>query len=372
MSVWISIIAALLYFLCIGLAIWGWYRILHQKPKEALPFQHFISILVPFRNEEKNLPLLLESLQNEDPELLEHCEIILINDGSDDKSEESIKPYCNKFENFQCITSKGQGKKDALLLGIQHAKNEWIVTLDADVVVQKNWLYELLTAIHTNKAQFLVLPVQYERGGTYLQRFQALENSALVCMSAGALQIGLPFTANGAHLAYTKTLFHTIGGFSPEKNIPSGDDEFLMLRAFSFNPSLCKAVFSRSLIVYTQAPEKIPEFINQRTRWASKAFAKSPKSIYAKALGLWTLVFILSFVAALLGYGYTVFVVLWLSKILADSFLFLGFYRFFSYPWYYIAMLPFVGIFQVLYFVPVLLLSIFGRYKWKGRNYGTR
>ena len=370
----VSIMAALLYFFILGLAVRGWYKTLQKKNLENISISQnlCISILIPFRNEEKNLSSLLDSLQKQDPKLLLQCEIVLINDGSTDNSEDSIAPFLSKFNLIKCIKNTGSGKKEALLTGIQHCKHEWIVTLDADVVVLQQWLYSLLSVLCTTKAQLLVLPVQYYSGGNLLQGFQAIENSALVCMSAGALQMGYPFTANGAHMAYTKTLFHAIDGFNPEKKIPSGDDEFLLLRAFTHNNQTCEAVFSSNLIVYTLAPSNLPDFIQQRTRWASKAFAKSPKSLFSKTLGLWTIVFILSFLFAILGLGFQPFIVLWVSKIFADSIFFLSFYRFFSYPWYRIAFLPFMGIFQVLYFVPVLLLSIFGRYKWKGRNYGTR
>ena len=93
-----------------------------------------ITIIIPFLNEEDNIPFLAESLRHFTAQHKEHVfEILLVNDGSTDKSVQEIKsagfPQHTKLISF----SQNYGSHAALRAGILHAKGSWITFLYADL-----------------------------------------------------------------------------------------------------------------------------------------------------------------------------------------------------------------------------------------------
>lgn len=93
-----------------------------------------ISAVVPVFNEQESLthflPLLSLSLQK----LRTQYEIIFIDDGSTDDSLSYLKKQAAKDKRIKIFSfRKNQGKAEALTLGFQMAKGDYIVTLDADL-----------------------------------------------------------------------------------------------------------------------------------------------------------------------------------------------------------------------------------------------
>lgn len=100
-----------------------------------------ISIVIPARNEERNIPRLLDSLivQN-----YRNIEILIINDQSTDRTEEILQSYAEKDKRIKLFTTSAgtvlhkNGKINALLQLIPHAKGEYILATDADTVHSAN------------------------------------------------------------------------------------------------------------------------------------------------------------------------------------------------------------------------------------------
>lgn len=89
-----------------------------------------ISILIPFFNEEKNIPILLDEIQNEMKKEKIKFEVILIDDGSELKVESEKL----KAENIHLFTHKKRmGKGEALRTGIRHAIGDLYVFMDGDL-----------------------------------------------------------------------------------------------------------------------------------------------------------------------------------------------------------------------------------------------
>ena len=106
------------------------------------------SIIIPIYNEEKRLEKLFHeiSIISNDKFFFRKTEIILVNDGSNDKSFFLIKNFIkkkNKHVNLRFINIKiNSGKGFAIKKGIMIAKNEWIFTIDADLSVNFNQIKE--------------------------------------------------------------------------------------------------------------------------------------------------------------------------------------------------------------------------------------
>ena len=105
------------------------------------------TVIMPFFNEENTLEMAVTNLVNEDFA----SEIILVNDGSNDKSYEIASSLQNKHKFIKLIESKeNKGKGHALKLGINVASKKFIGVLDADLEYSPNDLKNLFKEIDIN------------------------------------------------------------------------------------------------------------------------------------------------------------------------------------------------------------------------------
>ena len=105
------------------------------------------TVIMPFFNEENTLEMAVTNLVNEDFA----SEIILVNDGSNDKSYEIASSLQNKHKFIKLIESKeNKGKGHALKLGINVASKKFIGVLDADLEYSPNDLKNLFQEIDIN------------------------------------------------------------------------------------------------------------------------------------------------------------------------------------------------------------------------------
>lgn len=108
-------------------------------------YNNGISIIIPIYNAEKYIKQCLESLV----EIRDEDEIILINDGSTDKSECICKNY-QKY-NIRLFNQSNSGVSVARNSGIQKASKNWIMFVDADDYLIKGWRKIIDNAIKNNK-----------------------------------------------------------------------------------------------------------------------------------------------------------------------------------------------------------------------------
>ena len=103
-----------------------------------------LSVIVPFYNVENYIEKCLETLVNQ---TLEDIEIILVNDGSQDKSIDIVKKYLNKYpDKITYLEKENGGLSDARNYALPYAKGEYIAFLDSDDYVEKTMykdMYEL-------------------------------------------------------------------------------------------------------------------------------------------------------------------------------------------------------------------------------------
>jgi glycosyltransferase involved in cell wall biosynthesis len=93
-----------------------------------------ISAVIPLYNEEENVPLLLERLVPVLGSLTDDWEIILVNDGSTDRTQTVLEQYAVEEPRIRVIElRRNYGQTAALAAGIHHASKELVVTLDGDL-----------------------------------------------------------------------------------------------------------------------------------------------------------------------------------------------------------------------------------------------
>lgn len=324
------------------------------------------SIVVPFRNEAENLPILLDSFSklNYPNDLFE---VILVNDCS--KEEYKIQSLKFKVSVIKNIRVSNSPKKDAISTAMQTVKNDWIVTTDADCVVNENWLSALDNYIQLHDVSMIAGAVTYDCENLFLDHFQQLDLASLQGATIGSFGLKKGFMCNGANFAYTKSFFQELDGFEGNDRIASGDDVFLLQKAIARFPEKVHYLKSENNIVITKPLNDWKSLFYQRVRWASKT--GSYQSSFGKGLGLIVLggnMGFLFIIYCLLFWegNFYLLVFLLLAKLIVDFFLIHKTNVFLK------SKTQFYLISSLLYpffSVSVALYSLVGKYEWKGRRF---
>lgn len=368
------------YFICILVLMFGFFKVPKFHSKMVTPITRF-SIVIPFRNESKNLDSLLASIS--DLKYPSHLfEIIFVNDFSKDNSEEIIlKAKVASSFSMQLLQNKRISKapkKEAISEAINNATYEWILTTDADCELPKKWLQTLDAFIQNyeesdfeNSIKMICGPICYASNSSFLQEFQFLDALSLQAVTVGSFGLGNPILCNGANLAYRKDAFKKVNGFSGNNHVASGDDIFLMEKFKKQFPKQVKFLKSKEAIVFTKPQFSWKHAIVQRIRWASKT--SKQKNSFSILLGLLVffvnltiLIFPILFI--ILPKHWILYIFLLYFKILIDFIVVRQTGEFFHKPisFWKFQWMPF---FYAAITVLVFFGSIRGNYSWKGRNY---
>lgn len=107
-----------------------------------------LSVVVPVYNSEASLPELIQQLSVVLPTLADQFEVILVNDGSRDKSWVAIEQLVRRFPWVHGIgMMRNYGQHNALLCGIRAARHELVVTMDDDLQHPPTEIHHLLTKL---------------------------------------------------------------------------------------------------------------------------------------------------------------------------------------------------------------------------------
>ncbi len=285
------------YFFCMMAIMYGFKKIPFFSFGEIKPATRF-TVVIPFRNEAKNLPNLLKTIEALDyPSNL--FEIIFINDASDDASAAIVSAAIDKSRfKIKLLQNKyvsQSPKKDAISEAIKHSTFEWIVTTDADCELPRNWLNTLDAFIQKNNLVMVCAPVIYKSNGGFIENFQQWDGFSLQTVTIGSFGFGNPLLCNGANLAYSKAAFIRVNGYLGNDHIASGDDIFLFEKMKESFPEKVQFLKSKEVIVSTKPQQTWKNLLNQRIRWASKT--SKQKNLVSIFLGI--LVFLVN--ASILG-----------------------------------------------------------------------
>lgn len=353
------------YVITITFLIFGFTKIKTLSIHETLPKNTF-SIVVPFRNESQNLPLLLETISHLNyPK--NQFEVILVDDDSDEAF-----PLLNYKFSITLIKNQRKSnspKKDAIKTAIQEAQHDWIITTDADCQVNTNWLQVIDNYIQQSHVKMVAAGVRYIPKKGFLFGFENLDFLSLQGATIGSFGIQEPFMCNGANFAYRKDFFYEINGFEGNDVIASGDDVFLLQKAIKKDKKALGFCFHRQSIVQTKSAENWKELFQQRVRWASKS--TEYHSIFGKTVAILVFLTNLAWIASLILFGF--------EKISPSSlFTFIGIKAIVDYillkqtalfyesklSW----LLPSLSLYS-FFSTSVAFYSLFGSYQWKGRSF---
>ncbi len=354
-----------LLFLILGV---GFY--LQRKKEKAYQIGKKISLdeitlIVPFRNEEKRIDGLLKSLKysRKLP-----AQIIFVNDHSVDLSNSKIDLELEKFHNIQLLNLPPEtyGKKQAIRHGINRSKTEFILTIDADVYFNSTYFEELEKLA---EADLYLLPAVLKASNPIHHLFE-IDLLLINALNTGLNGLSRPIIASGANLLFKREAFLKFDRFETHKHIPSGDDIYL-LRDFRDAKADVRLVAKKSFQVETETPQSFKEFIHQRIRWIAKTGNVNDQ--LSTALAIFQFILIFSFwtieIRLLVENQYQYAFIFFGMKSGLDLLFFFPFFNEFNRLTAWL-LIPIYQLIFPIYNLILLILLPFFKPKWKGRYSG--
>ncbi len=248
------------------------------KPIPDKGYRPTVSIIIPAKNEEEAIQnTILCALNSDYPQ--DKLDVVVIDDGSTDRTAEKIEELTKKSERITFIKHKvNQGKRISMADGIKVAKGEFIVSIDSDSYVKSDAIALMVqpftdpkvTAVcgHgnvSNKDKNILTKIQHS---WYQEMFYILKSMES--------ELGGVNCCSGILAAYRKeNVLNIIDEWLGQNffGIPiiiSDDRQLtnLSLRGSnSISTKEAKVVYQSNAIVYTAAPDNMKQFLKQQIRW---------------------------------------------------------------------------------------------------------
>ena len=373
----VTALLLLCYSILIFLYCFFWRRTkVYQIPSSFVPGTR-VSVILPARNESRNIGSCLQSLLRQDyPAAL--LEIIVVDDHSEDATAAIAESFSETGVKVIRMGVRsglsgdyGGGKKKAIEAGISNAKGTLILTSDADCVIPERWVTTMAAFYEEKKPLFIAAPVMFGKIGSALDIFQTLDFLSLQGITAASVSNGFHGMSNGANLGYEKAAFDMVGGFKGIDQIASGDDMLLMQKIDASFPGRTMYCLAKEVIVSTKPAEGFGAFIQQRIRWASKARFYKEQKMFAVLMMVYLLN--LSMLALIVQVVFFTPSLWWipigliLTKTIVELAFLIPVARFFGKSGLLWAFLP-AQPFHILYTVIAGFFGQVGSYSWKGRK----
>lgn len=341
-----------------------------KKPVDRSTNALTYSIVIPFRNESINLPVIISDLARMGIDK-DHAEVIFVNDHSDDHWEEHRK-LSDEIPWLKFIDQRPgmNGKKKAIEYGVEHASGEIIILTDADCRLPEGWVRSLLSGFD-KETGFVAGGVKYPVDGSFFRKFQAYEFGGLLLAGAGLAGSGKPVICSAASMAFRKELFEKVNGFEASRHLASGDDEFLM-RAIHRLGYKVRFVINPHSTVTTNPSSDVKSFAEQRSRWASKGLHYENLTLIMMLVLIFLFymtLFLSPLLSVFMGPGYMAyFGAAMLVKLVAE-YLVLVEGSGILFPKPALILLAAFELVQIPYIVFAAIRGTLGGFSWKGRVY---
>ena len=124
--------------------------------------KYLFSVIIPVYNGQKYIKRCIESLLKSD---YTDFEILLINDGSTDKTKELCDEYADRYECIRAFHKENMGSTEARAYGIEYVQGEYVTFCDVDDYVDARYFEVLHNAVQT-KADYYILNNYLNKRGT--------------------------------------------------------------------------------------------------------------------------------------------------------------------------------------------------------------
>lgn len=180
-----------------------------------------VSVVIPAYNEEDNITKTIVRVSQVLESLEGDWEIIVVNDGSTDRTLETVNQIAAKDPRIRPIsyaTNAGRGK--ALRTGFAHAKGDIVVSTDADLSYEPKYIVDLVNELKNDASIDLVIASPYMKGG----RTEGVPLGRLLISKIGNRILSLAMDGNiktitGIFRAYRRSVLESLELESDGKEI---------------------------------------------------------------------------------------------------------------------------------------------------------
>ncbi len=243
-------------FLTIPLAAYHKYRELREI--STIPRRYpSVTVIVPAFNEEKVIARTLEALIEAD---YPNKEIIVVDDGSTDRTLTIAMSY--RDFGVKVFHKENGGKWSAINYGLRFAKGEIIVVVDADSIIGRDALKELVKRFSEPNVVAVCGNVKILNRTNFLTKCQALEYISSLSIYRRALDIARAVpVVPGALGAFRKSALEEVGFYDKDTIVEDFDITIKLLKMGDVVQA------SSNAFVYTEAPQTLKDLYRQRMRW---------------------------------------------------------------------------------------------------------
>jgi cellulose synthase/poly-beta-1,6-N-acetylglucosamine synthase-like glycosyltransferase/peptidoglycan/xylan/chitin deacetylase (PgdA/CDA1 family)/spore germination protein YaaH len=232
-----------------------------RRPRPPVDPKTFVSVLIPAFNEERVIERSVSQvLASEDVEL----EVIVIDDGSKDRTAETVERAFGKDPRVHLIKLENGGKARALNHGLAVAKSDIVVALDADTQFEPRTIVRLARWFATDERLAAVAGnAKVGNRINIVTKWQALEYITAQNVERRALaRVGAMTVVPGAVGAWRKQAILDVGGYPPE-TLAEDQDLTIAVQRKDWN-----VAYDQGAVAWTEAPQSFRQLARQRFRWA--------------------------------------------------------------------------------------------------------
>lgn len=175
----------------------------------------FLSIIIPAYNAQKTIVPLLESIRESQKVNFGEIEVIVVDDKSSDETIQSVisfkRPGLSRLKIIKL--KKNQGPAKARNVGVKYAKGKVVLFLDADVVLYKNTLFEIIRSFRNDCDLYALTGVwdKKQKSPKFFPKFKALRDWSYWINERDPKNYYYLFSTRVA--AIKRDLFLRLGGF---------------------------------------------------------------------------------------------------------------------------------------------------------------
>lgn len=216
-----------------------------------------VSILIPAFNEEDSIESTIKNILEIDyPK--NNLEIIVIDDGSTDRTYEIAKKYEGKIK---ILRKENGGKASALNLGILNAKNEFIAVIDADSLLERDALKNCMKYFDEKDVAAVTSHILPKEKNKLLEKLQNIEFMIIALTRKLKERLNIIDATPGPLSVYKKSVLVNLGMF--DENNLTEDIEI----AWRILRNGYKIKMAYDAFVYSRYPSSFRKWWAQRTRW---------------------------------------------------------------------------------------------------------
>ncbi len=301
-----------LYFLSFFLLLFFRNRKTFWKYPKAKK-NYSVSFIIPAYNEEKTIVKTIKHIFASDYKNI--VEVIVVNDGSTDKTREKVEKLLKKYPRLKLINNKknlGNAAKSQNV-GLKHAKGEIIGIVDADSYIAKDAVRKMMGFFNDPKVGAVTCPSRPINKKKFMERLQAIEYSVISFTRKLLDYVDCIYVTPGTLTLYRKKALKDIGGFD-ENNMTQDIEATWALTLKGWGRRMCLPTY-----VETTVPNKFRKWFAQRKRWnigGLQCINKYKKYFLKKGI-LGFFIIPLFAISTFLGLvGLSIFVYLTLSRII--------------------------------------------------------